>query len=392
MTFERKYLAPFNTRLSEKRRFIQVLVGPRQVGKTTLVLQALKNHPSHYASADGASSSVWLDQQWETARIKQQQSGNIEFVLTLDEIQKIPNWSETVKKHWDEDSRLNTPLKVVLLGSSRLLLQKGLTESLAGRFELTYIPHWSFTEMNQAFGWNETQFAWFGGYPGAAELITDENRWKRYLLDSIIETSISKDILMLSRIDKPALMRRLFDLGCDYSGQILSFNKILGQLQDAGNTTTLSNYLSLLDQAGLLSGLEKYSGNKIVQRGSSPKFMAHNTALISAQRIETFETVQLRPDLWGRQVESAIGAHLLNHAVSEHYQVYYWREGNQEVDFVLEKKGKVIGLEIKSGAFDGVPSGMSAFQKAHRPDKVLLVSDDTIPWQAFLKLNPSTLF
>jgi predicted AAA+ superfamily ATPase len=213
------------------------------------------------ADAVDVSNSFWLEQQWETSRIKLKQSGAKEFLLVVDEIQKINNWSETVKMLWDTDTKNNVSLKVVVLGSSRLLIQQGLTESLAGRFETTFMSHWSYSEMHEAFDWNENQYVWFGGYPGAATLISDEQRWKNYVKDSLIETSISKDILMLTRVDKPALMKRLFELSCHYSGQILSFNKMLGQLKDAGNTTTLSHYLSLLSTAGLVAGIEKYSNN-----------------------------------------------------------------------------------------------------------------------------------
>jgi hypothetical protein len=270
-------------------------------------------------------------------------------------------------------------------------LQKGLTESLAGRFETIYICHWSLAEMNGAFGWNADQYCWFGGYPGSAELIKEEERWKKYISDSIIETSISKDILLLTRVDKPALMRRLFELGCLYSGQILSYSKILGQLLDAGNTTTLSLYLQLLDQAGLLAGLEKYTPDKIRQRGSSPKFQVHNMALISAQSNLTFDKATKQPDQWGRVVESAVGGHLLNNSLTEGFKLFYWRNRNEEIDFVMEKRGQVIGLEVKSGT-NQTASGMKAFNNQFNPDKVLLIGNSGLPWQEFLKINPVELF
>ena len=385
--FERIHLQLITKRIIEPRRFIQVLLGPRQVGKTTLVYQLLEkcSIPGHFASADAvaASGSVWLEQQWETARLKMDQLKAEEFLLVIDEIQKIGNWSETIKLLWDADTHGNRALKVILLGSSRLLLQQGLTESLAGRFETTYMGHWSLSEMEEAFGWNSDQYVWFGGYPGSAPLISDEQ--------ALIETSISKDILMLTRIDKPALMKRLFELGCLYSGQILSYTKMIGQLQDAGNTTTLSHYLDLLNTAGLLAGIEKFSGNLIYKRSSSPKFHVHNTALISAQREELFDEIKIKPEDWGRQVESSVGAHLINYSLAEGFTVSYWRERNEEVDFVLKKKGNVIGLEIKSGATQS-SSGISAFKKAFNPVKVLLVGKSGIPWQDFLKLNPVELF
>lgn len=178
------------------------------------------------------------------------------------------------------------------------------------------MEHWSYPEMRDAFGFNPEQYAWYGGYPGSALLISEEKRWKEYIRYAIIEATISRDILMLTRIHKPALLKNLFELGCRYSGQILSFNKLLGQLQDAGNTTTLSHYLDLLDTAGMLSGLQTYSASMIRQKSSSPKFQVHNTALLSAQDPLTLAEIRTQPDNWGKIVESCIGAHLLNHANS----------------------------------------------------------------------------
>ncbi|MCZ2460748.1 MAG: ATP-binding protein [Chitinophagales bacterium] len=393
--FERRHLQQLIKRIKEPRKFIQVVMGPRQVGKTTLVTQLVEKikMDSHFVSADSvaASNTVWLEQQWESARIKMDHEKAEEFLLVVDEIQKINNWSETVKLLWDTDTKSKRKLKLILLGSSRLLLQQGLTESLAGRFETVYMGHWSFEEMHLAFGWNTNQYMWYGGYPGSAGLIEDEERWKRYVKESLIETSISKDILMLTRVDKPALMKRLFELGCSYSGQILSFNKILGQLQDAGNTTTLSHYLGLLDTAGLLAGIEKYAGSILPQRSSSPKFQVHNTALISSQDDKTLKEVLSMPDEWGRIVESAIGAHLINYSITEKYNVFYWRERNDEIDFVIEKNKKVIGMEVKSSTVKS-SSGMAAFQKKFKPKKVVLIGNTGMHWQDFLKMNPMELF
>src|SRR6056297_177357 len=325
--YKRAELETLHSRIHDSRKHIQVIMGPRQVGKTTMVRQLCDelDIPFLFTSADAVAGSdeSWLMQTWESARLKKKVSGASEFLLIIDKVQKIMNWSEVVKKLWDEDSFNKLGLKVILLGSSRLLLQQGLTESLSGRFEVIYLPHWSFVEMHKAFGWNEAQYAWFGGYPGSAYLIEEENRWKRYVRDSLIETSISKDILMLTRIDKPALLKNLFEVGCLYSGQILSFNKILGQLQDAGNTTTLSHYLKLLDTAGLLTGIEKFSPNTIRKRASSPKFQVHNTALMSALQSRPFNEIKNHPELWGRWVESAAGAHLLNHSINGQIDLYY---------------------------------------------------------------------
>jgi hypothetical protein len=392
---ERSHIEQLKKRLDEQRNFIQVIIGPRQVGKTTMILQFLKKYSRGfvYESADTImnSNTVWLQQVWETARLKKSASGADEFLLVIDEVQKVENWSELVKQQWDKDTREGTNLKVVLLGSSRLLIQKGLSESLAGRFETLPMNHWSFSEMEAAFEWTIEQYIYFGGYPGSALLLGDQDRWKNYIKDALIETSISKDILMLTRVDKPALLKRLFEIGSLYSGQILSYTKLMGELQDAGNTTTLAHYLNLLSDSGLLGGLEKYAGNVIRQRSSSPKFQVYNNALLSAQANRKFSDVVVNPKEWGRLVESSIGAHLLNHSISERYQISYWRESNSEVDFVLEKNGKVIAIEVKSGRRAANP-GMNVFAQKFHPDRILLVGTGGFGIEDFLRINPITLF
>ncbi len=282
-------------------------------------------------------------------------------------------------------------IKLVLLGSSQLLVQQGLSESLTGRFELIHLSHWSFHEMRDAFGWNANQYVWFGGYPGSAELVDHEERWKRYIRDSLIETSISKDILLMTRIDKPSLLKRLFEFGCNYSGQILSFNKIMGQLHDAGNTTTLSHYLKLLDTAGLLGGLQKYSTGFVKQRSSSPKFQVFNTALLSAQHNSNFQELMADPEQWGRLVESAIGSYLINQSVTKNFKLYYWREGNLEVDFVLERGDQLIGIEVKTGA-SKYTKGMQGFAKKFHPKRVYLIDNKQLSWEEFLGIDPLELF
>jgi uncharacterized protein len=380
----------------EPRRFIQVVYGPRQVGKTTLVMQVMKDlsYPSMLVAADAvpAGDQSWIAQQWEAARMQQSKQADTPFLLVIDEVQKIDNWSEQVKAEWDKDSVEERDVRVVLLGSSRLMLQQGLTESLAGRFEATYLGHWSLREMREAFGLTAAEYVWFGGYPGAISLREDEDRWKSYVRDALLETSISKDILMLTRVDKPALMKRLFELGSSYSGQVLSFTKIMGQLSDAGNTTTLANYLELLNDAGLLGGLDKFSPNMVRKRASSPKFQVHNTAIMSGISNESFDTLSDNPRSWGRWVESAIGAHLINQVFkNKKLSLYYWKEGNDEVDFIVEYKKQVIGLEVKSGQ-TGKLTGLSTFKEKFKPDKVMLVGNGGIPWQEFLELEALDLF
>lgn len=374
-------------RLREPRRFIQVLSGPRQSGKTTLIGQTLKELPipSRYASADAgeAHAPAWLEQQWNAARRELAVSPERSFVLAFDEIQKVPAWSETVKKLWDEDARGGLALKVVLLGSPSLLLQRGLTESLTGRFEILRLTHWTYAEMKDAFGFDLDKYIYFGGYPGAAPLISEELRWRDYVRDSIVETTISRDILMMSRVDKPALLRHLFELGALYSGRVLSFNKMLGQLQDAGNTTTLSHYLDLLSAAGLMTGLRKYSAAPVRRKASSPKLQVLNTALMSALAGSGSNEVRQDPAAWGRMVESAVGAHLLASAVGQEIRVSFWLENRREVDFVLEKGGRLAAIEVKSGrARDAIP-GIGLFLKRHPGARAYLVGGDGMRLEEF---------
>lgn len=376
-------------RIKEPRRFIQILYGPRQVGKTTIARQVMEtvSIPVHFATADEPTlrDRQWVSQQWEIARIKiPDTQKRAEALLILDEAQKITGWSEIIKRLWDEDTAAGLQLKVVLLGSSPLLVQKGLTESLAGRFEVIPVPHWSYREMSKAFGWNVEQYLVYGGYPGAAALINDHERWARYIIDALIETTISRDILLLTRIDKPVLLRRLFQLCCDYSGQIMSYQKMLGQLHNAGNTTTLAHYLDLLSGAGLITGLPKYYGKRVPQRSSSPKVQVFNTALMTAPLGLTFKAIKEDRNYWGRLVESAVGAHLINSAREKNLEVFYWRDRNQEVDFIVRSAKKLVALEVTSSRKKGTPSGMAAFCKAFPVTRQLLVGGNGIPIDEFL--------
>jgi hypothetical protein len=363
-----------------------VVSGPRQVGKTTAVRQVLEalGEPNHYASADEPAlrDSAWLEAQWEEGR-RLARERPVGAILAVDEIQKVSGWAEAVKRLWDEDRRSDLSLRVVLLGSAALLVQQGLSESLSGRFELIRAPHWSFGEMRDAFGFSLDEFVHFGGYPGAADLIGDERRWAAYVLDSIVETTISRDLLLLTRVDKPALLRNLLRLVCDYSSQIVSYQKMTGQLQDAGNTTTLAHYLDLLAAAGLAVGLEKYASGKVRQRRSTPKLIALNTALLTAIAGRSFAEAREDKEHWGRLVETAVGAHLIA-ARDPRAEVLYWRDRSREVDFVVQRGAKLTAIEVKSGRRrDGMP-GMSAFETAHGPVRKLLVGGDGTPLEAFL--------
>ncbi len=383
--FRRPQAAELARRLAEPRRFIQVVAGARQVGKTTLVQQVTEapRVPVRYASADEPTlrGADWIAQQWEAARLTAAPAGAI---LVLDEVQKAVTWSESVKRLWDEDTRERRPLKVVLLGSAPLLVQRGITESLAGRFEVLHLPHWSLTEMRIAFDFSLEEYVYFGGYPGAAPLTGESARWRRYILDALVETTIARDVLLLTRVDKPALLRRLFELGCRYSGQVLSYTKMLGQLHDAGNTTTLAHYLELLGGAGLLTGLAKYSGRAVRQRGSSPKLQVLNTALMSAQSGLSLDEARADREFWGRLVESAVGAHLANAAAAGECDLFYWREGNQEVDFVVRVGRTLTAIDVKSGRSRDTQPGLAAFAQAFKPARELLVGGDGIRVEDFL--------
>lgn len=391
---QRPVIQQIRERINEQRHFIQVLYGPRQVGKTTLITQILEHcsipHLFVTAEEQVGVDRVWLRSIWSRARQMQKEVAS-DFLLVIDEVQKIANWSETIKLEWDTDTYQHLPIKVVLLGSSSILIQKGLSESLAGRFETIYISHWSYAEMREAFGWSLNQYLWFGGYPGTGDLIKDEQRWQHYVTQSLIDTTLTKDVLMLTRVDKPALLRRLFTIGCAYSAQIVALNKIQGELQERGNLTTLSNYLSLLSSAGLLCGLEKYAGNVLHQRASKPKFQVYNNALMNVQRAMSIDTAEQNHTIWGRVVESAVGAHLLNASMTGDYHVYYWNENSKEVDFVLVRGDKVIALEVKSGS-DSINNGMAAFDKLYHPQAIYLIGTDGIPLQDFFLMNPSDLF
>ncbi len=384
--FQRPQVAVLAARLDEPRRFIQVVAGPRQVGKSTLVQQATQALPVpvRHASADEPTlrGPDWIAQQWEAARLSM--AGPAGAVLVLDEVQKIPGWSETVKRLWDEDTRAGRPLKVVLLGSAPLLIAQGLTESLAGRFETIVVSHWSLAEMRAAFGWSLDEYVFYGGYPGAAPLIGEPARWARYVLDSLVETAIARDVLLLTRVDKPALLRRLFELACRYSGQVLSYTKMLGQLQDAGNTTTLAHYLELLAGAGMVCGLPKYAGDVARSRGSSPKLQVLNTALMTTASGYSLAEARADREFWGRLVESVVGAHLANAAMRGECTLYYWRERNHEVDFIVQAGRGLTAIEVKSGRAPQSHSGTAAFAQAFRPQRCLLVGADGIALEDFL--------
>jgi predicted AAA+ superfamily ATPase len=383
-------------RIHESRKFIQVLAGARQTGKTTLAEQVMAavSIPFHYATADepALKTTVWLEEQWETVRSRSFKNGRYKnSLLVLDEIQKIPGWSETVKRLWDEDSLKKIPVRVLLLGSSPLLMQKGLSESLAGRFEVIPVPHWSFREMRDAFKWSLEKYIFYGGYPGSKGLIRDPERWRDYILQSLVETTISRDILLLHTVAKPVLLRRLFELGCRYSGQVLSYNKMLGQLQDAGNTTTLAHYLELLGTAGLIGGLQKYASRLFRRKGSSPKLQVYNNALISAQLDLTINEAKKDPESWGRLVESCVGAHLIAGSLGSRINLHYWKGRNCEVDFVLSRGKRITAIEVKSSTRKVSTPGIQKFAEEFNVTRKLLVGAQGMGLEEFLLIPVENL-
>ena len=405
---------------SGRRRLIAI-TGPRQTGKTTITRQALATlelessgiawryvavdappgagpelqpgdthawpefrEPSH---ADGRAfagrrDSRWLVGIWEEARYAAERSP-VGAVLVLDEIQDIPDWSRTVKGLWDQDQATGCPLRVVVMGSAPLQLLVGLGERLVGRFLPFPVSHWSLAEMVRAFDCSMDQYLFFGGYPAGAERWDDEDDWRGYIEDGIVQRNVERDILSLTRVDKPALLSNLLELGSSYSGQILSYNKMLGQLQDAGNTTTLARYLTLLSGAGLLTGLSKYSPKTHRQRASSPKLNVLNTALMTASSGYTFEEARADRSFWGRIVESAVGAHLHN-TRTPGVRLYYWRHNGSEVDFVLARGPRLTAIEVKTGARRRAVSGLEEFTKRFKPTRAEVVGTGGVALHEFL--------
>lgn len=393
--YQRKYYQIIKERINEERSAIQVIAGPRQVGKTTVVGQVLDDIEipflSETADSVNPNNPEWISSIWANARSIMQVRRYNEFLIVIDEIQKLNNWSEFVKKEWDSDTRNKINIKVILLGSSRLLIKKGLTESLAGRYELIRMGHWSFDEMRDAFGFDINQYIYYGGYPQGAKYIQNEKRWRDYIKDSIIDPVVSKDIIMTTTIYKPALLKQLFELSCDYSGEILSLTKMLGQLNDAGNVTTLSNYIDLLSDCQAVTKLYKYANDNARKFNSIPKYQVFNTALMSANTGRGFEKEFTDSKRWGRWVESAVGAYLVGNAEEYGYKVYYWREDNYEVDFVLEKKGVLIAVEVKSGRRT-TNEGIAIFNKKFSPKMAFVVGSGALSIEEFLTLDLEMLF
>ncbi|OGI18505.1 MAG: hypothetical protein A3B68_07100 [Candidatus Melainabacteria bacterium RIFCSPHIGHO2_02_FULL_34_12] len=364
--------------INTKQNLIQAIVGPRQVGKTTLVLQLFRRWkgPRLYESADELSTpnTEWISTQWNKIRDKSANKKSKSLII-LDEIHKIPRWSEAVKKLFDEDHRTNFNIRVILLGSAALLMQRGLTESLSGRFELHRHNHWSFKECNECFKISLEEYLYFGGYPGALLMRKNEERWARYIRDSLIETVLSKDLLLLSPITKPVLLRQAFSLATSYPAQILSYQKMLGTLQDAGNTTTIASYLQLLSKAFLLALLERWSGTKIKQKGSTPKIIVLDNGIISSMSGSDFKSTIKDKTTWGRFLENAVGSKLYSLAMNSGGELFYWKERDYEVDYILKLGNKIYAIEVKSGISKKLPAALSIFKKRYGTASLITISN-----------------
>ena len=331
----------------------------------------------------------WLVDIWEESRRQAWSSGS-GFVLALDEIQRVPGWAATVKGLWDTDRASGCPLHVVILGSAPLLMQAGLNESLMGRFEPIDFVHWSFAEMAEAFRFDLDEYVFFGGYPGAAPFVSDHLRWHRYVRSSLVEPSIERDVIDMTRVAKPDLLRRVFDVAARHSGRRLSYTQMLGLLEDAGNTTTVARYLGLLHQVGLVTGLPAYS-ESVVSRTSSPKLNVLNTGLMSMASGYTFRQARVDRTLWRHLVESAVGAHLLNSS-SPGTNAAYWRGRRRrsvvEVSFVVERGPHRVGIDVASEAGHGTLPGLDEF--ANRFDaRTLVVGEGGVPLDEFLTVPAS---
>ncbi|MBR4802348.1 MAG: ATP-binding protein [Bacteroidales bacterium] len=397
MLYKRQHLAILHKRMAEPRKRIQIVMGPRQVGKSTMVGQFASKLKVPYdifaADAVNRYDSSWIPNRWQEERIKMNLRKEKERILVIDEIQKIENWSEQVKKEWDSDTREGRNLKVILLGSSRVLLQKGLEDSLAGRFETIKMGYWDWTEMREAFGFSLDQYVYFGGFPGLADTINDENRWQNLVEDSIISPILARDIVEIEEIRNSALLRQVFELACIESVKELSLTKMQSTL-NKGTVPTIKTYLNILDQTMTVKPLQKYAPSAIREKNSIPKMQVYNSGFRNRYAKFTFEQARTNPTEWGRLVESSVGAHLANHSILDGFDLLYWRnERKQECDYVLKKGQKLVAIEVKSSRADNT-SGFEEFKKLYS-DKIgtaLIVGPEGLPLEDFFGLKINDLF
>ena len=395
--YNRAQLSVLKSRMAEPRRTIHVVMGPRQVGKSTMIDQFVEKATVPYSlfSADGVgkTNTAWISEKWHEVRTMMMLYNETEHILIIDEIQKIIGWSEIVKKEWDKDTREKRNLKVILLGSSRLLIQKGLEESLEGRYEAHKMGYWEWEEMREAFGFTMEQFIYFGGFPGLAPYINDEERWRKMMEDSIISPILNHDILDIDEIRNPPLLRQVFEIGSIYSAQEISLTKMQGVV-NSGTVPTISSYLRILDETMLIKPLQKYDNSAIKTKSSIPKLQAYNNAFRNSYCQHTFEEALMNKTEWGRQVESAVGAYLAGRAILDGFELLFWRdEKKNECDYVLKKGERLIAIEVKSGHADNI-DGYHTFMKKFEKNIVnsFIVGPEGLPLEDFFRLNIPSLF
>lgn len=350
---------------------LQVILGPRQVGKTTTTLWFLeKNYPGKflYVSADKVfnANHDWLLENWQKAHFEK-------LILVIDEIQKIENWAEYIKSLWDENQQSHSPIKCILLGSSSLDIQKGLGESLAGRFQLIRAYHWNYQETRKLISMDFEDYLKYGGYPGSYSLLGDPDQWADYMKNSILIPVIEKDILLNRNVKSPSLFKQAFELLCAYPAQEVSYTKILGQLQKKGNVELVKYYISLFEGAFLFKTIEKFSTNKIMTKSSSPKILPLCPSFYFLGIMDDYESQER-----GRVFEQLVGIQLNR----TKHELYYWREGNDEVDFVLKKGRKIWAIEVKSGRKRSA-AGLEAFKKKFSQAKLVIINPEN--YQEFEK-------
>ena len=358
------FISKLEHNLAHSPQFLQVLLGSRQVGKTTSILHFLEHEystPYLYVSADAILSAnlSWVIENWQNARAKG-------ATIVIDEIQKVHNWAETIKALWDDEKRRPNPIACILLGSSSLDIQKGLTESLTGRFQLTRAHHWNFSESKAAYEISFDEFLHFGGYPASYAFVKSPQDWSNYVQTSIVSTVIEKDILSNHTVKSPALFKQAFEILIAYPAQEISYTKILGQLQDKGNTDLIKHYIALFEGAYLLRALEKFSQKPLVKKSSSPKILPLCSAFYYLTLQSSYE-----PEERGRAFELLVGCQLDRTGL----ELYYWREGNFEVDFVLKRGKEIWGIEVKSGKKRS-PRGLEKFKGSFPQAKTVIISPD----------------
>ena len=397
MLYERQHLSILKSRMAEPRRRMQIIMGPRQVGKSTLVGQYVDgiDTPYDFFAADGVNreDTTWIPARWQEARMKMDLHGEKERILIIDEVQKIKTWSEQVKKEWDRDTREKRNLKVILSGSSRVLLQKGLDESLEGRFESLKMGYWEWHEMRDAFGFTIQQYIYFGGFPGLAPDIKDEGRWRDLMEGTIISPILTRDILEIDEIRHPALLRQVFELACIESARELSLTKMRGTM-NSGTVPTIKSYLEALDKTMLVKPLQKYSPSPVKEKNSIPKMQVYNSAFRNRYGTYTFEEAVTDSTEWGRQVESAVGAHLANRSLLDGFELLYWRnDKKEECDYVLKKGQALVAIEVKSSSADDT-DGYEKFKGryAEHITSAFIVGPEGLPLEDFFSIDLKTLF